>query len=119
MLLSMAYVYRYAEDLGTPSTNYAYWLLLRLVDVVLGIVMLLLGARFILALLGARETGTFMASLHRMTDQLIAPFAGVFPTTILAGQFAIEWTVLFAMLVYGIVAYLAVRLVMMLLDPVR
>ena len=71
-----------------------------------GLIEGLLGLRVILKLFGANATAPFVHWLYGVTAPLLAPFQGAFPAPELKGGFVIEFTALFAILVYALVAYL-------------
>jgi hypothetical protein len=100
------------------SVLYSRRIILRILDVVLGIVELLLAGRFFLRLLGANGGSGFMAWLYRVTDQLLGPFAGAFPSVSLSGNYVIEFSTLFAMLIYAFIGWIIIRLVAFVIDSV-
>lgn len=117
----MEYPYTYAQargDVYAAPVPYSEWLVVRMLDVVLSVVELLLAARFVLSLLGAGTGNAFMQWLYGLTDRLAAPFAGTFPSFSFAFG-TLEWTILFAMVVYGVAGWLAIRLVSYVLASLR
>lgn len=102
---------------ATDQVLYSRRIVLRILDIVLGIIELLLAARFFLRLLGASSSG-FMAWLYGVTDQLLGPFAGTFPNVSLSGSYVIEFSTLFAMLIYAFVGWIIIRLVAFAIDSV-
>lgn len=98
--------------------DYSRRIVVRVLDVVLGIVELSLAVRVFLKMLGANPGSGFVAWLYGITDQLLAPFAGMFPEVSLAGQYVVEFSTLFAMLVYAFLGWLLIRLVWFLADSV-
>jgi hypothetical protein len=100
------------------SVLYSRRIILRILDVVLGIVELLLAGRFFLRLLGANGSSGFMAWLYGVTDQLLGPFSGTFPTVSLSGNYMIEFSTLFAMLIYAFIGWVIIRLVAFAIDSV-
>ncbi|MDZ7786514.1 MAG: YggT family protein [Candidatus Saccharibacteria bacterium] len=76
----------------------------------------LLGLRFILRLFSANEANGFVEWVYRTSGEVLAPFRGIFPDSQLEG-FTFDFTALFAMMVYGLIALLAIYLVN-LLSPV-
>ncbi len=69
----------------------------------------LLGLRFILKLFGASTSAPFVQWLYETTYSLITPFNGIFPSPRLEGGFIIEFSVLFAILIYSFIAYLLIQ----------
>lgn len=81
-------------------------LILWLNDMILGIVEFLIGLRIILKLFGASTAAPFVVWVYNTTDPLLSPFEGMFPSPELEGQFVIEFSALFALLVYAFIGYL-------------
>lgn len=69
--------------------------------VIVALVILLLG--FILQLLGANPDAPFAQWLYRSLRRVMAPFRGLFEPVELDGRSVFDVSILFAMLVYGIV----------------
>jgi hypothetical protein len=69
-----------------------------------GLLSLLLGLRFLLQLLGANNTGV-VNWVYAVTQPFVAPFYGIFGTTVLYGNARIEWESLLAIVAVGIIAY--------------
>ena len=74
--------------------------------VVLSIVILVLG--FFLLLFGANPDASFAEWTYRALDRVMKPFRGIFESVDLSGNSVLDVSVLFAMIVYGILA-LALR----------
>lgn len=78
-----------------------------------------LGLRFLLKLLGANEDNGFVSWVYSMSDVLLEPFRGIFPTRLFENTFVFEFSTLFAMLMYGIAGMLLLALVDAVTAPVR
>jgi len=65
--------------------------------------------RFVLRAAGANPGSGFVSFMYALTAPLVAPFRGIFPNPGQAG-YVIEWSTLVAMLIYGLIAILLVRL---------
>lgn len=76
------------------------------IDVIVLIVEVALGLRLILKLFGANPQAGFVAWVYETTLPLLAPFMGAFPSPTIEGGFVLEFTTLFAMIIYALVAYL-------------
>lgn len=75
---------------------------------VLSVVESLLAIRFLLKLFGAEPLSLFSVLITIISTPLTFIFSGLFPsTTSITGNAVIEWSTLFAMLFYAIVAFLA------------
>lgn len=81
-----------------------------LINLVVGVVEAILGFRFILKLFGANSGAPFVRWIYDMSRPLLQPFAGMFPSPVTDGRYVLEFTTLFAILVYALVAYLLTEL---------
>lgn len=72
--------------------------------VIVAVVMLTL--YFFLLLFNADPTASFAEWVYRSADRVMEPFRGIFPTKEAGNGSVLDFAVLFAMLVYGIVALL-------------
>ncbi|MRH42127.1 hypothetical protein GH741_05485 [Aquibacillus halophilus] len=88
-------------------------IIIHLINIVIGIAQLILGLRIVLRLFGANETAPFVRWIYETSAPLLYPFEGIFPTANLDGTFVIEFSALFATIIYTIVGYALTRLVMM------
>lgn len=78
---------------------------------ILGIVEILLGFRVLLKSLGANPFSGFTTFIYSLSDPLALPFQGIFRTSVGGnGVYVIEWSTIFAMLVYALIAYGAVEI---------
>jgi len=80
------------------------------VQFVLGLVELILVARFVLRLFAANPASEFVAWIYATSQPLVAPFFLAFPTPSVRGGFVLEFTTLFALFVYAFVGYLIIEL---------
>ena len=83
----------------------------RMAYFILALVESFLGLRFILRLFNANAAADFVRWIYENTQPLLAPFVNVFPSTRLEGGFTIEFSTLFALLVYGLIGFLILYLV--------
>lgn len=90
-------LYRY------PSTAS---LIMYITYVIIGFIELLITLRIILKLFGANVGAPFVAWVYATTAPLLQPFIGMFPSPVLDGRFVIEFSALFALIIYGLIAYL-------------
>jgi uncharacterized protein YggT (Ycf19 family) len=70
--------------------------------VIVALIILLLG--FVLKLFGANPDAPFAEWVYRGMRRVMAPFRGLFEPVALDGRAVLDVSILFAMLVYGIVA---------------
>ena len=75
--------------------------------VVIDLVLLLLA--FVLRLFGANPDADFTEWVYRSVDRVMAPFRGIFEPLELTDRSVLDTSLLFAMIVYGIVALVPVR----------
>lgn len=80
--------------------------LVSIINFVFGIVAALIGLRIILRLFGASPAAPFVDWVFDTSQPLIAPFQGMFPSPVIEGQFVIEFSSLFALVIYAFVGYL-------------
>lgn len=62
----------------------------------------ILSLRFILKLFGANTDSAFVNWVYEMSAVLLEPFRGIFPTQVFENQYVLEFSTLFAMLVYAV-----------------
>lgn len=90
----------YADGAAAPQT-----ILSRLVWFVAGVILALLGLRFILSLLGANTTNAFANFIYDTSHPFVAPFFNLFNyDSIQYGVSRFELYTLVAIIVYGLVA---------------
>lgn len=77
---------------------------------VLSLVELFLALRFILKLFGANAANGFVEWLYEMSGVLLEPFRGIFPTTVFKSNFVFEFSTLFAIVIYAIIALVIVAI---------
>jgi uncharacterized protein YggT (Ycf19 family) len=75
-----------------------------------GIIDAVLLIRLVLKLLGANAHAGFAQFTYGLTDFFLAPFKGLLPT-IVSGQSVLELSLIFAILIYSLIALGLVRLV--------
>ncbi|MCR4279942.1 MAG: YggT family protein [Candidatus Komeilibacteria bacterium] len=80
--------------------------LLAVINVIFGVIEILIGLRIILKLFGASTGAGFVQWVYETTQPLLTPFLGMFPSPRLEGGFVLEFSALFALIVYGLLAYL-------------
>ncbi len=82
-----------------------------LVNFFIAVVEGFLGLRFILKLFGANANAGFVQWVYDMSSELLAPFRGIFPTRVIDNEYVIEFSTLFAMLVYALIGLLALAII--------
>lgn len=66
----------------------------------------ILGLRFVLKMFGANAANGFVNWVYEMSGVLLDPFRGIFPAKVFENQFVLEFSTLFAMLMYALIALL-------------
>ena len=87
-----------------------------LVNGVTSLIEGVLGLRIILKLFGSSTIAPFVRWIYETTDQLLTPFSGMFPAPKLTGGFVIEFSSLFALIVYSVIGYLAAEIIKSLIN---
>ena len=80
-----------------------------------GVIDALLLIRLVLKLLGANPHAGFASFTYGLTDFFLAPFKGLLPTFV-SGQSVFELSLIFAILIYSLIALGLVRLVAITLS---
>jgi hypothetical protein len=75
------------------------------------VVEVVLGLRFILKLFGANSANGFVSWVYEMSSTLLAPFRGIFPVQVFENQYVLEFSTLFAMLVYMLFGLLVLMVI--------
>ncbi|HWP61165.1 MAG TPA: YggT family protein [Candidatus Paceibacterota bacterium] len=91
-------------------------MVVRVLDILIGLIEFMLALRIILHLLAANPGSTFVAWLYGVTDQLLAPFAGIFPSVAIAGNSVLEFSTIFAMFAYAFLGWLLIRIIVFVAD---
>lgn len=88
----------------------ATYALTKLINFIFGLAEAFLGFRFLLKLFGANPEAGFAAWIYSVSQPLLDPFRGIFPTVV-EGQYIIEFSTLFAILIYALIAWLLTQLI--------
>jgi uncharacterized protein YggT (Ycf19 family) len=88
------------------------------IHLVAGVVVGLIGIRFVLKALGANPNADFGYFIYAITEPLVAPFAGLFGTPAANGV-VIEPQSLIAMVVYALLGWLIGRLIWLATGETR
>lgn len=83
-----------------------------------GVLVGLLGVRFLLGLLGANPAAGFAQFIYGITAPFIVPFIGLFGEQRFEGV-VFDWNVLVAILVYAVLAGILVKVVSLVMDNTR
>ncbi len=83
-----------------------------------GILEGLLGIRFVLELLGANPAAGFAQFIYTITNPFLAPFVGLFGTARSGGS-VFDVSILVAILVYALIAWVLVKIVWLVMGDSR
>lgn len=92
----------------------------RIIYFILGILEMLLAFRFVFKLLGANPNSPFVDFIYSVSSIFIAPFYNIFPKATVRTQDIVsvfEPETLIALLIYGLLAEGAVRLLVLIVKP--
>lgn len=89
----------------------------RIIAIIIGIIEVIIGLRFVFLLLGANPSSQFVSWIYDLSNPFVAPFAGIFgqnATATVAGQGIVaqsifDWTALIAFVVYGLIGAIITR----------
>ena len=90
-------------------------MLASIVYALFGFIGITVGLRFVLLLVGANPASPFVSWIYNWSDPLVAPFAGILGQSStaagqgVAAQSVFDWTVLIALVVYGLIAAVLAR----------
>ena len=93
------------------------YVLTKLIYGAFGLAELLLGLRFILKLFGANAGNDLVNWVYETSGAILDPFRGIFPTQVFKSAFVIEFSTLFAIIIYGLIALLLVYVVDLITHP--
>jgi uncharacterized protein YggT (Ycf19 family) len=90
-----------------------------LLSVFVGLVELFLALRFILKLFGANAANGFVSWIYEMSGVLLEPFRGIFPIRVYENSFVFEFSTLFAMLMYALLAVIVMAFIDLITAPLK
>jgi len=85
---------------------------------IFGAIEALLALRFVLLLLGANETSSFVSLIYGLSRPFALPFQGIFGEPSF-GASVIAWSALVGIIVYALLAYGIARLIELVYAPMR
>lgn len=89
-----------------------------LINFFLAVVEIFLALRVILRFFGANPTQSFVHWIYTSSEVLLQPFRGIFPSAVIGHNHVVDFSALFAMVVYGLIA-LAFAALVWWLTPTR
>lgn len=94
------------------------YILTKVIYAAFGLAELILGLRFILKLFGANGGNDLVNWVYETSAAVLDPFRGIFPTQVFKSTFVIEFSTLFAIIIYALIAMLLVFVVELITQPV-
>ena len=93
-------------------------LLAGLINFFLAVVELFLAIRFVLRFFAANPSASFVHWIYTSSSTLLEPFRSIFPTEVIGRNHIVDFSALFAMIIYAIFAALVVW-ILHWLSPAR
>ncbi len=84
-------------------------LLIKILEILTGVIAGGLLIRFFLRLFGANPGATFVGWLYDVTRPLLEVFGGIFPTWKFGRNLVLEWNTLASILIYLILSYILLQ----------
>lgn len=88
-----------------------------LINFFLALAEIFLALRVLLRFFAANPNAPFVNWIYNSSDVLLAPFRGIFPTEVVGRNHVIDFSALFAMVVYGLLALAFASLLRWLTPP--
>jgi uncharacterized protein YggT (Ycf19 family) len=83
----------------------------RLIHLIIGLAEIVLVLRIVLRLFAANPTASFVHCVYTTSNTLLEPFRGIFQTGVIDKSYVLDFTALFAVIIYGLVGSLLVYFV--------
>jgi len=74
----------------------------RLIHLIIGLAEIVLVLRIVLRLFAANPTASFVHWTYTTSNTLLEPFRGIFQTGVIDKSYVLDFTALFALIVYGL-----------------
>jgi len=95
------------------------YLITKVIYVVFVLAELFLALRLILKLFGANAANGFVSWIYETSGAILDPFRGIFPTEVFESTYVLEFSTLFAMIMYAIIAMILIYVVELITRPVE
>ena len=95
------------------------YIITKAIYIVFALAEIILGLRFILKLFGANASNGFVLWVYQTSGSILDPFRGIFPVEVYKSTFVIEFSTLFAMILYAIIAAVLVYIVELITRPLE
>jgi uncharacterized protein YggT (Ycf19 family) len=89
----------------------------RLIHLIIGLAEIVLVLRIILRLFAANPTASFVHWIYTTSNTLLEPFRGIFQTGVIDKSYVLDFTALFALVIYGLIGALLIYFVDFLDKP--
>lgn len=90
----------------------------RVINMLIGIVEFALAGRLVLELLGASTSSPFVEWVYTVTDALVQPFAGAFPALSVGSGSMIDVVAIFAMIGYAVIGLVVIQLLLFIFSSI-
>jgi uncharacterized protein YggT (Ycf19 family) len=74
----------------------------RLINVIIGVVEAILGIHILLKLFSANPDAPFVRWMYSISDPFLRPFRGIFEDFVFRGEYVLDLSAVFAIIIYGI-----------------
>ena len=95
------------------------YILTRVIYGVFVLVEAFLALRLILKLFGANANNEFVAWIYETSGAILDPFRGIFPTQVFQSTYVLEFSTIFAMIIYALIAMVLVSVIDAITRPVE
>jgi uncharacterized protein YggT (Ycf19 family) len=83
----------------------------KLIQLIIGLAEIVLVLRIVLRLFAANPTASFVHWIYTTSNTLLEPFRGIFQTGVIDKSYVLDFTALFALIVYGLLGSLLIYFV--------
>jgi YggT family protein len=94
------------------------YIAVNLLNLFITVVEGVLALRFLFKLFGGNTGAGFVAWIYEMSEVLLQPFRNIFPAHVFENTYVLELSVLFAMVMYAVLAMVVLWVVRLAADPV-
>jgi uncharacterized protein YggT (Ycf19 family) len=93
------------------------YILTKAIYVVFSLAEAFLGLRLILKLFGANSGNGFVSWIYDTSDTILEPFRGIFPVQVFKSTYVLEFSTIFAMIIYAVIAMLLIYIIDLITTP--
>lgn len=95
------------------------YILTKVIYGVFALAELFLGLRLVLKLFAANADNGFVGWVYETSGAILDPFRGIFPTQVFKNAYVLEFSTLFAMIIYAVIAMLIIYVIELLTRPLE